>query len=86
MKITHDFTFNDIYNSLADGVSRPRQCVGYNIDKSVYVPDEHNYIPVIDSSNVIVESEKCNQENGSISGINIVGGMYDISTGLVHFH
>ncbi|MBD00379.1 MAG: hypothetical protein CL841_03360 [Crocinitomicaceae bacterium] len=30
---------------------------------------------IIDSSNVIVESEKCNQENGSISGINIVGGI-----------
>lgn len=55
LKITHDFTFNDIYNSLADGVARPRQCVGYNIDKSVYVPDEHNYIPVIDSSNVTIK-------------------------------
>ncbi len=30
---------------------------------------------IIDSSNVIVESEKCNQENGSISGINVVGGI-----------
>lgn len=55
VKITHDFTFNDIYNSLVDGVSRPRQCVGYNIDKSIYVPDEHGYIPVIDSSNVTVK-------------------------------
>jgi gliding motility-associated-like protein len=30
---------------------------------------------IIDSSNVLVESEKCNQENGSISGINIIGGI-----------
>ena len=30
---------------------------------------------IIDSSNVTVESEKCNQENGSISGINIIGGI-----------
>jgi gliding motility-associated-like protein len=30
---------------------------------------------IIDSSNVTIESEKCNQENGSISGINIVGGI-----------
>ena len=30
---------------------------------------------IIDSSNVVVESEKCNQENGSIIGINIVGGI-----------
>ena len=29
----------------------------------------------IDSSNLIIESEKCDQENGSIFGINISGGM-----------
>ena len=34
---------------------------------------------IIDSSNVTVESEKCNQENGSISGINIVGGISPFS-------
>ena len=34
---------------------------------------------IIDSSNVVVESEKCNQENGSISGINIVGGISPFS-------
>ena len=30
---------------------------------------------IIDSTNMVVESEKCNQENGSISGINIIGGI-----------
>jgi gliding motility-associated-like protein len=30
---------------------------------------------IIDSSNVIIESEKCNQINGSITGINISGGI-----------
>ena len=34
---------------------------------------------IIDSSNVIIESEKCNQENGSITGINISGGISPFS-------
>ena len=34
---------------------------------------------IIDSSNVIIESEKCNQENGSIIGINISGGISPFS-------
>ena len=34
---------------------------------------------IIDSSNVIIESEKCNQENGSITGVNISGGISPFS-------
>ena len=34
---------------------------------------------IIDSSNVIIESEKCNQINGSITGINISGGISPFS-------
>ena len=30
---------------------------------------------IIDSSNLIIEGEKCDQENGSIFGINISGGI-----------
>ena len=34
---------------------------------------------LIDTSNLTVESEKCDQQNGSISGINIVGGIAPFS-------
>ena len=55
LKITHDISFNNIYDSSTDGIRRPRQCVAYEPTKSIYIADSHAYIPLLDNTQTVTK-------------------------------
>ena len=50
VKVTRNWISNNIFNSLNDGISRPRQNDCDPDTLKLYIADEHDYIPVIDQS------------------------------------